>query len=282
MDQLELEKLELDLLLEAVNRRYGYDFRHYASTSLKRRIQRFLSQSGEATVAGLIPRLLHDRSFFQSFLFSISVTVTEMFRDPHVYQALREQALPHLKTYPFLKIWVAGCATGEEVYSLAILLEEEGLLKRCQLYATDINEEALAKARQGIFDADKIKDYTVNYQLSGGRASFADYYHSRYGSAIMRETLRKNIVFSGHNLVTDAAFGEMHLVVCRNVLIYFDNQLQNRVLGLFRDALVPGGFLLLGTKESLTGFPFQHEFFRLCPGENLFQRQRAIRGDFQE
>lgn len=274
MDQLELEKLEIDLLLDAVNRRYGYDFRHYASTSLKRRIQRFLGQCDEPTVADLIPRLLHDKQFFQSFLFAISVTVTEMFRDPHVYKTLREQAIPQLKTYPFLKIWVAGCATGEEVYSLAILLEEEGLLKRCQLYATDINEEALSKARQGIYDTARLKEYTVNYQSAGGHASFADYYHSRYGSAIMRESLRKNIVFSGHNLVTDAAFGEMHLVVCRNVLIYFDNYLQNRVLGLFRESLAPGGFLLLGTKESLLGFPGKEEFVRVGPGENLFQRRR--------
>jgi chemotaxis protein methyltransferase CheR len=199
------------------------------------------------------------------------VTVTEVFRDPSAYLAVREHVLPYLRTYPFVKIWLAGCATGEEVYSLAIMLEEEGLLGRSQIYATDINGESLAKAKQGIFDISPFQDYTRNYQLAGGKKSFSDYYHSKYGSAIMRDFLRKNIVFSTHNLATDSAFGEMHLVICRNVLIYFDQTLQDRALGLFHNSLVPSGFLWLGTKESLNFSKMSAEFQRACPGENLFR-----------
>lgn len=274
MNPVELENLEVSLLLEAVFRRYGYDFRNYSPASLKRRILQFLHKSGCKNVAELIPRLLHDRQAFQAFLSNVSVSVTEMFRDPHTYRALREQVVAYLKTYPFVKIWLAGCATGEEIYSLAILLEEEGVLGRAQIYATDIDEESLAKARQGIFDLSPFQDYTRNYQLAGGKKSFADYYHSKYGSAIMRESLRKNIVFSSHNLATDAVFGEMHLVVCRNVLIYFDQTLQDRALTLFRDSLVPSGFLWLGTKESLNFSTMSDAFQRVCPGENLFRLKR--------
>lgn len=271
MNPVELENLEVGLLLEAVYRRYGYDFRHYSQASLKRRVLQFLLKSGFKKVSELIPLLLHDQSSFQAFLFNISVTVTEIFRDPHSYLAVREQVVPYLKTYPFVRIWLAGCATGEEIYSLAILLEEEELLERSQIYATDINEESLDKARQGIFDISQFQDYTRNYQLAGGKKSFADYYHSKYGSAIIRESLRRNVVFSSHNLATDAVFGEMHLIVCRNVLIYFDQVLQERAMTLFRDSLVPSGFLWLGTKESLNFTTMSGEFQRVKDGENLFR-----------
>jgi len=271
MKQAEVENIETRLLLEAVCQRYGYDFRHYSPASLKRRIFNFLAKSEFRKVSELIPYLLHDEKAFTAFLFNISVTVTEMFRDPQAYRALREQVVPYLKTYPFIKIWLAGCATGEELYSMAILLEEEGLLERSQIYATDINEESLAIARTGIYEISRLKEYTRNYQMAGGKASFADYYHSRYGSAIMRESLRRNVVFSSHNLAADAVFGEMNLVACRNVLIYFDQHLQDRALNLFRDSLVPQGFLWLGTKESLKFSRVSAEFSRVSPGEQLFR-----------
>ncbi|SDE13060.1 CheR family methyltransferase [Desulfuromonas thiophila] len=265
MEPINLEKLETELLLKALHDRYGYDFSHYAPASLNRRIASFLSKSGYQHTADLIPRLLRDRAFFNQLLFTISVTVTEMFRDPEFYRALRESILPVLRTYPSLRIWHAGCATGEEVYSMAILLQEEGIAEHCQLYATDINDDSLNQARQGIFNVDRMREYTLNYQQAGGLGSFSDYYHCRYDSAIMDSSLRQRITFANHNLVSDGIFGEMHLICCRNVLIYFDRELQDRALHLFADALTPRGFLCLGTKET-PAFSTVADFFNPVAG----------------
>ncbi len=280
MNSVELENLEVCLLLETVYRRYGYDFRNYSPVSLKRRILQFLPKVELDKVSELVPLLLHDQSTFQSFLHNISASGTEMFRDPASYLSLREHAMPYLKTYPFVKIWLAGCATGEEVYSLAILLEEEGLLGRAQIYATDINEESLDKARQGVFDKSQFQAYASNYQLGGGKKFFADYYHSKFDSATIRDFLCKDIIFSNHNLATDAVFGEMHLVVCRNMLIYFNKVLQDRALTLLRDSLVPGGFLWLGTKESLNFSKVRDDFVKVCPEENLFHLKHTAQSLF--
>jgi len=273
MDQTQPEDLEIYLLLEALARRYGYDFRHYSSASLKRRIRHFLSLSPDCNhISDLIPRLIYDKTFFKSFILTLSITVTEMFRDPFVYKMIREKVVPLLKTYPFIRVWHAGCASGEEVYSLAILLEEEGLYSRCQIYATDLNDDALSKAKQGIYSVDRIKEFTLNYQQSGGSKSLAKYYHSKYDSVILDSSLKKNIVFANHNLVSDSVFGEMHLILCRNVMIYFNRTLQDRVLQLFHDSLVPKGFLCIGTKESLQFSQVVNLFKTIADRERIYQR----------
>lgn len=195
--------------------------------------------------------MLHDREFFSRLARHLSVPVTEMFRDPFVYRAIRDQVVPLLRTWPHFKIWHSGCATGEEVYSLAILLKEEGIYERATIYATDFNDEALDRARQGVFDVGKMKEGTRNYQRAGGKTSFSEYYHAGYDAAVIDASLREHIVFASHNLASDSVFGEMHLVFCRNVLIYFGRELQNRALRLFTESLVHGGFLCLGTKETL-------------------------------
>lgn len=260
MKKIEIENLEVDLLSEAIFRRYGYDFRHYSRASLKRRVRHFLSKTDFGKVSEAIPQLIYDRTFFESLLYTISITVTGMFRDASVYKAIRKKIVPFLKTYPFFKIWNAGCATGQEVYSIAIMLKEEGLYDRAQIYATDFNDDALKKAKKGIYPADCVKEYTGNYQRAGGKESFSKYYHSKYGSVIINRRLRKNITFANHNLASDAVFGEMQLIMCRNVLIYFDQPLQNRVLKLFHDGLAHGGFLCLGSKESIRFSEFQDQF----------------------
>lgn len=271
MDETALEAIEIALLKTAIVERYGYDFSNYSPASFKRRVVAFARREGFKHIADLIPLLLHDKSFFRSLLFSISVTVTEMFRDPQVFRIVREKIIPVLKTYPSIRVWHVGCATGEEVYSTAILFAEEGLNDRLQIYATDINEESLEKAREGIYPVEQIKKYTANYQKAGGRRSFSDYYHARYDSVILHQELRKNIVFSSHNLVSDGSFGSMHLIFCRNVLIYFDETLQRRVLGLLHDSLVPNGFLCLGTRESLQYLEVKDCFRVIAEREKCFQ-----------
>ena len=246
MDDQRIEKIEIDLLLDALYRRYGYDFRNYARASIRRRIRHFLAKSDRQQVSELIPSVLHDEAFARTAIHDFSITVTEMFRDPDFYCAVRKRVLPYLRTYPFFKVWVAGCATGEEVYSLAILLSEEGLYERATLFGTDFNDGALEKAREGIFALKDIQQYTANYQRTCGKHSFADYYHAQYRSAIMDQGLKANVTFANHNLVTDGVFSEMQLIFCRNVLIYFDRTLQNRGSGPFgrqpesRWILVPG------------------------------------------
>ena len=247
----DLEAIEVDLLLEAIWQRYGYDFRAYARATIERRVRQFVSGSGLASVSELIPKVLHDAQFFSQLARYFSIPVTELFRDPFVYRTVRDKVLPLLRTWPHIKIWHAGCASGEEAYSMAIVLKEAGLFDRATLYATDFNDEALARARAGIYDIEKIKEATRNYQQVGGTGAFSDYYHAAYNAAAMDAALRQRIVFSNHNLMSDGIFGDMHLVFCRNVLIYFNRELQNRVLTLLTDSLVHGGFLCLGTKEDL-------------------------------
>jgi chemotaxis protein methyltransferase CheR len=246
-----IEEIEIDLLLDAVYRRWGWDFRSYARASIERRIGQFMSGAGCASISEMIPKVVHDREFFTGLARYFSISVTEMFRDPFVYGVIRSEVVPMLRTWPHVKVWHAGCATGEEVYSLAIVLKEEGVYDRATVYATDFNDEALDRAREGTYDIGSIKEATRNYQQAGGKASFSEYYHARYDLAIMDASLRERIVFSSHNLASDSVFAETHLVFCRNVLIYFNRELQNRALGLFTESLVNGGFLCLGTKEDL-------------------------------
>jgi chemotaxis protein methyltransferase CheR len=272
MDNDDLERIEIDLLLEALYQHYGYDFRSYARASIERRVRRFTTVSGYEHISDLIPKALHDKVFFSRLAQHFSVSVTEMFRDPFVYQAIRTQVLPRLHSYPFFKIWHAGCATGEEVYSMAILLQEEGLLERATLYATDFNEEALDKANHGIYPLDKLREYTVNYQKAGGKDSFSNYYHASYDSAVMNEGLKRRITFASHNLAADRVFGEMHMVFSRNVLIYFNRDLQNRAVELYTDSLVHGGFLCLGTSESLSQTDFAGQYEVVDGEAKLYRR----------
>jgi len=269
----DVEKIELDLFLEAIYQRYGYDFRHYAQASVRRRVRHLLAKSGYSRISEMIPRLLVDEAFSQSAIHDFSITVTEMFRDPKFYCSIRKNVAPYLKTYPFIKIWHAGCATGEEVYSLAILLEEEGLYDRATIFATDLNETVLEKAKEGIYALKDIRQYTTNYQKAGGARPFADYYHAQYESAIMNQSLKRNVTFASHNLVTDGVFGEMHLIFCRNVLIYFDKTLQNRALGLFADSLNYGGFLCLGSKETLQFSDVAERFKVIDEREKIYQKR---------
>ncbi len=265
--------IELPLLLEAVYRKYHYDFRGYALASLKRRLTHAMDRLGCRSLSQLQDRLLHESALFPVLLDFLTVQVSEMFRDPSHFRAWREQVVPLLRTYPSLKIWVAGCSTGEEVYSLAILLHEEGLLERSLIYATDINANALERAQAGIYDAARIGGFTENHRKSGGRGSLSDYYTAAYGKAVFDKALKANIVFADHSLSTDSAFSEVQLISCRNVLIYFDRELQDRVLGLFRESLCRKGFLGLGAKESLRFSSHSFAFSDFVPGERIFRKE---------
>ena len=251
MNKPDREELELTLLLKAISSYYGHDFHDYARASMVRRVHRHMENVGISRISGLIPHFLHDTEAFNDFVRDMSVVVTEMFRDPTFFRALREEVVPILKTYPFIKIWHAGCASGQEVYSMAILLEEEGLLDRCHMYATDFNEHALDMARKGIYPQQDMPKYEENYKISGGTGKLADYCRQRYDSVKFNERLAERITFANHNLVTDGVFGEMNLVLCRNVLIYFNQTLQNRVLTLLADSLMPRGILCIGRRENL-------------------------------
>lgn len=273
MNPDEIEKIELELFLEAIYQRYGYDFRHYARASVRRRAYHILAGSGHQHLSDLIPPLLHDEVFAFQVIYDFSITVTEMFRDPDFYQAVRQTVTPYLQTYPFIKIWVAGCATGEEVYSLAILLKEEGLYDRTTIYATDFNETALKKAAEGIYPLRDVKQYTGNYQKSGGLRSFSEYYHAEYNSAIMDAALKTNITFAHHNLVTDSVFSEVQVVFCRNVLIYFDRSLQNWVLNTLANSLSRSGFLCLGTKETLEFSSVYDQFKTVDLKQRIYQKR---------
>jgi chemotaxis protein methyltransferase CheR len=246
-----LERLEIELLLEGVYRHYGFDFRSYAYASLRRRLWKRIESEGLATVSALQERVLHDPDMMNKLLLDLSINVTAMFRDPQFYVTFREKVVPLLRTYPFFRIWHAGCSTGEEVYSMAILLEEEGLYERARVYATDINEVVVHKAKSGIFPIERMQEYTENYIKAGGKRSFSEYYTAKYDGALFNPALLKNVVFSQHNLVTDRSFSEFNVILCRNVLIYFDKTLQERVHGLFYESLATFGILALGSKESL-------------------------------
>lgn len=266
--------IEQHLLIDAIYHRYHYDFRGYAQASLKRRLASALLHFDCKTLSQLQDRVLHDPAVFPALLQYLTVQVSEMFRDPSYFQSLRNEVVPLLRTYPSLKVWVAGCSAGEEVYSLAILLKEEGLLDRTLIYATDINHQALRAAESGVFDMDRVALFTENHARSGARSSLSDYYTARYGRVVFDKELRDHIVFSDHSLATDSVFAEMHLVSCRNVLIYFERELQNRALGLFRDALCHRGFLGLGSKESLR-FSGQADAFDDFVLEDRIYRKKA-------
>lgn len=244
-------ELEVEALIKEIHTAYGYDFSGYARASVYRRIKRFLGQKHLQSIGDLRKFLFTDSFFFENFLQEITVNVTEMFRDPTFYKSLRENVLPILSTYPFIKVWDAGCSTGEELFSLAILLEEEGLLGRTKIYATDINQKVLRQAKDGIFSATNMTAYTAAYYAAGGKRDFAEYYTSNYGSVKFNSSLVRNVVFYPHNLATDSSFNEFHLIVCRNVLIYFNRTLQERVYQLFDESLVSLGYLALGKKETL-------------------------------
>ncbi|MFC5271195.1 CheR family methyltransferase [Adhaeribacter terreus] len=261
---------ELKELLESIRFVYGYDFTEYAEASVMRRIDHFMKGNNITTLQELAGILLRDENFFARFVQEFTVNVTEMFRDPNFYQSLRKNVLGRLATYPFIKIWIAGCSTGEEVYSIAILLKEEGLLDRSVIYATDINQKALQAARDGIFSMDLMKNYTSNYQKAGGKSSFSDYYIAKYNSALIDKSLKQNVVFSIHNLAVDRSFNEFQLILCRNVLIYFNQSLQNKVINLFYESLCPFGFLALGNKESLLFSDKQKNFEDIDKREKIY------------
>jgi chemotaxis protein methyltransferase CheR len=268
----DVEEIEVALLLEAIYRRYGFDFREYAPASLKRRLWRRVHAEGLKTVSDLQARILHDPTCMERLLLDLSINVTTMFRDPSFYAAFREKVVPLLHTYPFTRIWVAGCSTGEEVYSLAILLEEEGLLERTRLYATDINESVLGQARLGVFPLEKMQEYTQNYVQAGGTSAFSEYYLANYDGAVFDRRLVENAVFAQHNLVSDHAFNEFHAIVCRNVMIYFDRSLQERVFRLFYESLATFGVLALGHKETVRFSAHAERFQELDAREKLWKK----------
>lgn len=269
---LEVPDIELQLLLEAIYLRFRYDFRSYSMASLKRRVARALDEFGCATISGLQERVLHDPAVFPQMLQFLTVQVSDMFRDPAYFKTLRERIVPFLQTYPSLKLWVAGCSSGEEVYSLAILLREEGLAERTIIYATDINGEALRRAEAGVYPLDRVAAFTENHRLSGGRGSLSNYYTAAYGSAVFDRSLLKRVVFSDHSLATDHVFAEVQLISCRNVLIYFDRTLQDRAVGLFKEALCRRGFLGLGSKESLHSSAHAPDFVDFANTDRWYQR----------
>ena len=273
MSSEDTSELEISLLLEAIYQKYGYDFRQYSKAHISRRIRNRMTLSGLEDVSQIQFKVLKDEIFAHQLLQDLSITVTEMFRDQDFYKSLRENVIPILKTYPFIKIWHAGCSTGEEAYSMAIIMQEEGLYNRTTIYATDFNQHALNRAKEGIFSNALMKEYTINYQLSGGKESFSNYYTSNYDNIIMNQSLKKNIVWANHNLVTDSVFAEAHLILCRNVLIYFDNNLQNKVQKLFYDSLISGGILCLGSKESLQFTDFHEKYIELDKKQRIFKKK---------
>ena len=270
-----VEDIEIRLLLEALFVRYHYDFRNYSMASIKRRLRQARQQLGFATFSAMQERLLHEPDMLPRLLRYLTVQVSEMFRDPDYFRAIREKVVPHLRTYPSLKVWIAGCANGEEFYSLAILFREEGLEERTIFYCTDISPAALEKAEAGIYDLDRIPHFTENHRKSGGWSSLSDYYTAAYGAAVFDKTLRSHAVFAEHNLVSDHVFAEAHLVSSRNVLIYFERELQDRALGLFGASLVRSGFLGLGSKETLRFSSHYECFAEFDPAEKIYRRTAA-------
>jgi len=267
-----LEEIELALLLEGAYRRYGFDFREYAPASLRRRVWRRVHAEGLETISGLTEKLLHDSATMERLLLDLSINVTAMFRDPSFYVAFRRKVVPLLRTYPYTRIWVAGCSTGEEVYSLAILLQEEGVYERARIYATDINESVLDRARAGVFPLEKMQEYTQNYIRGGGTRAFSEYYVAAYDGAQFQRSLIENVVFAQHNLVSDRSFNEFHVIVCRNVMIYFEKTLQNHVHELFYESLVHFGVLALGHKESINFSPYEVRYEELDAPERLYRK----------
>jgi chemotaxis protein methyltransferase CheR len=270
----DLEAVEISLLTEGIYRHYGFDFRDYSMPSLRRRIWKRIYAEGLTTVSGLQEKVLHDASCMERLLLDLSINTTAMFRDPTFYLAFRRKVVPMLRTYPFVRIWHAGCSTGEEVYSMAILLQEEGLYDRCRIYATDINEAVLARAKDGIFPIATMQENTTNYIAAGGTGTFSDYYTARYDYTIFRPSLRENVVFAQHNLVTDASFNHFNVIFCRNVLIYFNNALQDRVQQLFLDSMEMFGILGLGKKETIRYTKVSEHYDDVDETERLYRRTR--------
>ena len=273
-DRLDLEMIEIGLLTEGIYRHYGFDFRDYSLPSLRRRIWKRIYAEGLTTVSGLLEKVLHDSTSMERLLLDLSINTTAMFRDPTFYLAFRRKVVPMLRTYPFVRIWHAGCSTGEEVYSMAMLLQEEGIYDRCRIYATDINEPVLQKAKAGIFPLATMQENTSNYIAAGGKGTFSDYYTARYDYSIFRPSLRENVVFAQHNLVTDASFNHFNVIFCRNVLIYFNTVLQDRVQQLFRDSMEMFGILGLGKKESVRFTTVADHYEEIDAEEKIYRRIR--------
>lgn len=268
-----LERIEMELLLEGVFRHYGHDFRAYAFSSLRRRLVKHLATEKLATFSALQDLVLHDPHAMDRMLTGLAVNVTGMFRDPSFFLQLRHSVVPILRTYPFVRIWHAGCASGEEVYALAILLEEEGLCERSRIYATDMNADALERAKAGIFPLSRMREYTASYIGGGGKKSFSEYYTAKYDAALFDPRLRRNVLFAQHNLATDKSFSEFNLILCRNVMIYFDRTLKTRVLSLFGESLAPLGLLCLGRRETLRFTSAENEYEEFDPRERIFRRR---------
>ena len=267
-----LERIEIELLLEGIYRHYGFDFRSYAYASIRRRLWKRIEAEGFHSITALQDRVLHDSDMMEKLLLDLSINVTAMYRDPGFYRAFRTHVVPLLRTYPFIRVWHAGCSTGEEVFSMAMLLQEEGLYDRARIYATDINEVVLQRARAGIFPLEKMQEYTENYIRAGGTRSFSEYYTAMYDGALFDSSLTRNVVFSQHNLVTDGSFSEFHVILCRNVMIYFDRELQNRVHDLFYQSLVQLGVLCLGNKETIRFTRYEEQYEALDLKEKIYRR----------
>jgi chemotaxis protein methyltransferase CheR len=270
----DLERIEIELLLEGIFRHYGFDFRSYAYASIRRRLCKRIQEEGLPSMSALQERVLHEPAMMEKLLLDLSINVTAMFRDPSFYVTFRQHVVPLLRTYPFIRIWHAGCSTGEEVYSMAMLLREEGLYDRSRIYATDINEVVLQRAKAGIFPLERMQEYTDNYMRAGGKRSFSEYYTAKYGGALFDQSLTKNVVFSQHNLVTDRSFSEFNVILCRNVLIYFDKTLQSKVHSLFYDSLAMFGVLALGSKETLRFMSHEECYQQMAPPEKIFRKVR--------
>ncbi|WP_139491830.1 CheR family methyltransferase [Brevibacillus dissolubilis] len=274
MNQEELETIEIELLLEGIYRYYGFDFRNYAVSSIRRRIWHRIRAERLTSISGLQERVLHDARVMEQLLADFSINVTEMFRDPGFFLAFRQKVVPILRDYPFIRIWHAGCSTGQEVYSMAILLHEEGLFDRTRLYATDMNEHVLRRAKTGTFPLDKMQLYTKNYLAAGGTRAFSEYYTVKSDQAIFEPFLGDNIVFAQHNLATDRSFNEFHVIICRNVMIYFDETLQNRVHDLFYDSLCMSGFFGLGNREGVVCTSHANDYEEVDGLEKIYRKVR--------
>ncbi len=270
----ELEQIEIELLLDGVHRLYGYDFRNYALPSLKRRIWYHVHAENVSSISALQEKVLHDRACFERFVYSLSIPVTEMFRDPGLFLTFRQKVIPLLRTYPYIRIWHAGCSTGEEVYSMAILLHEEGLYDKARIYATDMNARSLQQAKEGVYEIGKMKQYTKNYMEAGGTRAFSEYYTAKYNSVILQPYLRKNIIFAEHNLATDTSFNEFNVIFCRNVMIYFNDELRDHVHGLFHESLSRFGVLVLGSKESIHFTRFSNSYEPLDRVEKIYRKNQ--------
>jgi len=277
MDRFPLQQktqtdLEIDLLLEAIYRLSGFDFRQYNRSSISRRIDNRMRMNNIPTISRVLEKVIHEDRFLEQLLNDFSINVTEMFRNPSFFKAFRQEVVPYLRDYPEIRIWHAGCATGEEVYSMAILLQEEGLMDKAVIYATDMNEQVLEKAKRGVFPINKMQAYTKNYMLAGGIHAFSEYYKTDNQYAYFQPSLLKNIIFAQHNLVTDQSFNEFHVIMCRNVLIYFSSELQNQVHYLFSESLSNNGFLCLGDKETIRFEDIIPKYKEIVGNEKIYQK----------